>query len=120
MAVENKNVDTGSSAAQSLSVLRGLNGSGAEVGALFVTFEVAAADSDASVYRLFHGLPANLIPLQLLIANDAITAGSDWDAGLYDTALGAVISKDVFLNGADLSTGHASLTPGTAVDGLSA
>lgn len=117
MAVEDKNVDSGSSA-QIASMVRKLFNTGAEIGALFVTFEVAAADSDASVYRLFHGLPYGTIPLLLLIANDAITDGTDYDVGLYDTDLGAVIDKDVFADGLDLSSAHASLTPGTALDGL--
>jgi hypothetical protein len=118
MAVINANVAAGASTEQVTSMIRKLATTGAEVGVLFVTFEVAAADNDNSVYRLFCGLPANTIPLQLYLANDAITAGTVYHTGLYDADLGAEIDLDILGATFDLSTAHASLTPGTALDGL--
>ena len=79
------------------------------------TFEIAAADSDASVYRLAR-LPANAIPVKCDIINDAITSGTDFDLGLYQIgAGGVVVDKDLFLDGGDLSSGHAITAP---LDGL--
>lgn len=84
------------------------------------TFEVAAADDNGSVYGLFR-LPAELVLTELEVWNDAITLGTDYDIGLYlvggqTTGPGAVITKDVFLNGGDMSSARAS----APLDGLSA
>jgi hypothetical protein len=90
---------------------------GAKLVTAVSTFEVATADSDNSVYRLFKGLNPNLIPLQLWINNDEITDGTDYDLGLYEGNGGAVVSKDVFADGIDLSTAR---TSGSEVSGLTA
>ena len=59
------------------------------------TLDVAAADDDASVYRFFR-VHSNWRVLQLLLWNDAITSGSVYDVGLYQTAEngGAVVDAD--------------------------
>lgn len=113
MAVENKYVNTDAAA----NNLVGAAAGGAEIVVKQETFEVAAADSDGSVYRVFKGLAADLILVDLKIANDAITGGTDWDAGFYETDLGAVVSKDCLLNGGDLSSAHAR---GSELSGMSA
>lgn len=124
MAVENKytssklSATTGQLSAPA-TLQSALENGGAPVGALFATFEVAAADSDGSVYRVFKGLPANLIPLDIKIACDAITAGTVWDVGLYDTDLGAVIDADCFAANLDLSSAADFGNP-TALDGMDA
>lgn len=56
------------------------------------TLEVAAADDNNSVYRFFR-LHTSWTLLQLLLWNDAIASGTDFDIGAHDTAAngGAVI-----------------------------
>lgn len=69
------------------------------------TVETAAADDDGSVYRVARLRSSDRIS-QILLANDAITAGTDYDVGVYRTASdgGAVVTKDVFADGLDLSS----------------
>jgi hypothetical protein len=64
------------------------------------TVEVAAADDDASVFRLFRVRSSDKL-LNIFIANDAITGMTDCDVGIYQTAErgGAVVTKDVFADG---------------------
>lgn len=88
-----------------------------------VTFEVAAADDNASVFRIFRNLDGNIRPIMILVANDAITAGTDYDMGIYNTGIGgAVIGATDLLNGTamDLSAAHASINPGTALNAMAA
>lgn len=120
MAVRNENTGVLPTDLQTFQLTRNLYAAGAGAGFVYNTFEIAAADDDTSVFRTFAGLGYNVIPLMILVACDEITAGTDWDVGLYDTSLGAVIDKDVFADGLDLSTAVASLNPKTALDGMSA
>jgi hypothetical protein len=71
------------------------------------TVEVAAADSDGSVYRLVR-VPSNCRVSELTLANDAITAGTSFDVGIYKTARdgGAVVSAALFASAVDLSSAH--------------
>jgi len=88
---------------------------GQELRCLAQTFEVAAADDNGSIYRL-GSLPANAIPVKCEIVNDAITGATDWDLGLYKPgAGGAVVDKDLFMDGEDINAGNALASP---VDGL--
>jgi hypothetical protein len=86
---------------------------------VIISFEVAAADDDGSKYRLMRNLPSESIISNVLIANDVITGGTDYDLGFYDTESlgGAVIDADALLDGGDLSSGHAS---GSELSGISA
>jgi len=100
MAVENKYVDSNIvSGKKSLT-----GGAGTEIVAYAVTFETAAADDDGSVYRVIKGIPSNLIPYQISIVCDAITSGTDWDLGVYKVDGGAVVDKDVLMDGQTLAT----------------
>lgn len=67
--------------------------------------EVAAADDDNSVYR-FVRLPSGAVVLRIEVLNDAITAGTSYDLGLYKTARdgAAVVDADVFATAIDMST----------------
>jgi hypothetical protein len=87
MAVENKyvNADT---AADKLTTAAFVHGD--KTVTMQTTFEVATADTDASVYRLFKNVPADLIPVQIHIATDAITAASNYDLGFYKPSVGGV------------------------------
>lgn len=84
------------------------------------SFEVAADDDNGSVYRIDR-IPSDAIPVSAKVANDAITGGTDYDLGFYEVssqiAAGAAVDKDVLMDGADLSAGHAV---GSELNGLSA
>lgn len=67
------------------------------------TLEVAAADDDGSTYRFFRvGSGHSIKSLQLLC--DAITAGSDYDCGLYTIEGGAVVDADLYADGITVET----------------
>ncbi len=86
---------------------------GSEPVVLQATLEVAAADDDGSVYRLFKGVPSNYIPHEITIATDGLTGATDYDLGLYKVGVGgAVVDKDVLMDGQTMAsaltraTGH--------------
>ncbi len=118
MAVENKYVDANLAAGK---LGNPAQISGAELQAMNFSFEVAAADDDGSVYRVAKSLNPMLIPMKFEINNDAITAGTDYDVGLYETttdrAAGAVIDQDVFAAALDMSAAAAN---GSEKNGLGA
>ena len=122
MAVVNAYTDSNIDATtgQVNKLLNALASGGARVGAMLATFEVAAADSDGSIYRVFKDVEPTLVPLAVLIANDAITGGTDWDVGIYAPDLGDVKVADCISGGTaiDLSSAHANLLPGTAANGF--
>lgn len=69
------------------------------------TVEIAAADCDTSVYRLFRVHSSWRIS-DILRYNDAITSGADFDVGLYDTAEngGAVVNINAFADAVSLAS----------------
>lgn len=69
------------------------------------TVETAAADDDGSVYR-FVRVHSSWSVVSIRIFCDAITSGTDFDVGLYQTAAngGAVVDADAYINTIDLST----------------
>lgn len=92
--------------------------SGAQTHTVFFNFEVAAADSDTSVYRLAR-LPANAVPVRSEIYADASLGTSAFCLGLHKPGVGgAVVDKDLFMTATDLTAGVA-LTAG-ANNGLMA
>jgi len=90
---------------------------GGEVVVMETQFEVAAADTDASIYRLFK-VNGNMIPVQIEINCDTITGATDYDLGLYETLEngGAVKDADILMGGVDISGGKAM---GSEQNGLS-
>jgi hypothetical protein len=100
MAVEDKyvNTDLGSG-----TLLDSLANGGGKLLPIVITEEIAVADDDGSVYRLFR-VNSNDIILSLEVSNDAITAGTDYDIGVYDIDSGAVVDKDAFTDGLDVSS----------------
>lgn len=89
-------------------------------GALFesvATVEVAAADDDGSVYRMVR-VPSNARISEVLRANDAITTGTVYDIGVYQTADngGAAVSANLFANDIDLSSASTGFVQTTGVD----
>lgn len=102
MAVEDKYVETRTAAGK---LAKSAYTVGAEIVALVATLETAAADDDGSVYRLFKSVPSNYIPLNITIATDGITGGTDYDLGLYKVGVGgAVVDKDVLMDGQTMAS----------------
>lgn len=107
--------------AQAVAAPRSLFSQGAALGAILATVSVAAADSDTSIYRIFSNLSPYARPLLILVGNTAITAGTVYDISIYETGVsGAVIADAYFASALDLSSAHASMCPGTALDGMAA
>jgi len=69
------------------------------------TLAVAAADDNDSVYR-FVRLPSNARLCHIWLLNDAITSGTDYNFGIYETADNGGAAKDdnVFADAVDLSS----------------
>jgi hypothetical protein len=69
------------------------------------TVEIAAADCATSVYRMVRVHSSWRIS-DILRYNDAITSGTDYDVGLYDTADngGAVVNVNAFADGVSLAS----------------
>lgn len=100
MAVRNEWVDT--------DVEAGKKGNpaivvGAKTMTVMGTFEVAAADDDASIFKLAM-IPANAIPVCAEIYSDALTSGTDYDLGFYKQD-GSVADINVLADAVDLSSG---------------
>jgi hypothetical protein len=83
---------------------------GAQILAFAGTYELAAADDDASVLRIAR-LPANAIPMWGTIYCDAITGMTSLDLGLYKPGVdGAVVDADLFAAALDLNAGVTVVT----------
>ena len=72
---------------------------------------VAAADDDTSVFRIGRVRSKDLVS-SIKIAHTALTSGTDYDIGLHSVAEagGAVVDKDFFADGLDLSSARTVLT----------
>jgi hypothetical protein len=79
------------------------------------TFEVAAADSDTSIYKVAR-LKSNFIPIDIKINADSSLGTSSISLGLYKTN-GDVQDVDCFTTAADYTAGAAM---GSEINGLSA
>lgn len=110
MAVENKYV-THNATSEAVSEGPAALFSGAVVRRIPFSFEVAAADSDGSIYRIAALSPMAIVTGIKLIS-DAIANATDYDIGVYKPLSldGSVIDKDCFLDGADINAGKAVLT----------
>lgn len=118
MSVENKYVNAAIAAGKLTSAAFN---DGAKDYTAIVTFEVAVADDDGSVYRVIKNVNENLIVSKIELLNDAIAGATSYDIGVYESDKGSVsgpvIDKDVFLAAEDINAGNAR---GSAVDGLGA
>lgn len=103
MAVENKYTNDNNAAGKlSKSVYGGV---GSNLVVMVATEEIAAADDDGSVYRLFKSVPSSYIPVEISIMSDGITGGSDYDLGLYEVGAGAaVVDKDILMDGQTMAS----------------
>jgi hypothetical protein len=102
MAIENKYVDAQTVAGRKTDAA--YTGSGSNEIVMVATFEIAAADDDGSVYRVFKDVPSTYIPTDITVVCDAITGGTSFDLGLYKTNLGAVINKNLLMSAQTLAT----------------
>ena len=102
MAVEDKYVD--SLTVSGKATKPAFTGTGDEEVTMLATLEVAVADDDGSKYRLFKAIPSTYIPAEISVMCDAITGGTDYELGLYETNSGSVISKGLFMTGQTLAT----------------
>lgn len=93
---------------------------GKKVMVAHASFAVAAADDDTSIYRLFRDLSPSIQIQQMWVGNAAITGGTSYALRIYESGVGkAIVSGSTNLSGVmDLSTAHATLAPGTALNGL--
>lgn len=116
MAVENKWINANAEAGR-----RGPSSalSGGKKVTVMGNFEVAAADSNASVYKLAR-IPANAIPVpnECHVFADASIDGTDFDFGFYKNgplgpqgADAIEVDKDVLADGLDLASGEAITAP---------
>jgi hypothetical protein len=113
--VPSSRINSDGSLSQPLSALM----TGLETKKARLTFELdGTANATGDVIRILKNVPATMVLLNCYIANDAITGLNDVDLGLYLPDFGAVVDKDCFADGIDLSSGHATLAPGTALNGL--
>lgn len=110
MAVEDKYVNSDLADGKKADAIASV---GQKLVVMVQTEEIAAADDDGSVYRFFKDVPSNLIPVEITVACDAITGGTDYDLGLYKVGVGgAAVDKDVLMDGQTLAsaltraTGH--------------
>jgi len=116
LAIEDKYVDSQLALDTPTHAL--LSGGAAEK-VICLNFEVAAADDNASLYRVAKGISSDRRLVQAEMVNDAMTSSSDWDFGVYkglDDG-GAVIVKDCFANGVSNTSARAM---GSAISLLSA
>lgn len=120
MAVEDKYVNALYVGSIASKMLPAINATGCELSFIRETVSVLAADSDNSKYRVFKGLSPNIIPVEILVANTAITAGTSYDLGLYQTDLGVVADADCFAAAMDMSAAALLPIAGTAKNGMAA
>ena len=76
------------------------------------SFEVAAADDNASIYRFIKGISPRAIPLSLKLYSDATAGISDVQFGTYKSLElgGTVIDVDALVQSVDITAGKAVLT----------
>ena len=105
MAVENKYTDANVAVGN-----RAVPGRGGEELVVFdVSAAIAAADDDGSVYRLIKDLPSSFRPVRATVQTDGITGGTDYELGLYDRNLGAVVSKGLFMTNQTMASASRTL-----------
>lgn len=97
---------------------RGSQQGGAGIRWANFTFEVAAADDDNSLFRVFKAMPPNLIPIQFWILSDGLTASTVWDIGLWNTDSGAVVVQNCLANDLDLSAAKTLTAPANGLNNV--
>jgi len=118
MAIENKYINANLVADKATTAAFN---EGAKTVVMVATFEVAAADDNASVFRLFKSVNPDLIPVKCEILSDAIAGATDYELGFYEPTeagvLGPAIDIDALLGSTDINAGNAR---GSELNGLTA
>jgi len=85
--------------------------SGNKVKSVFVSFEVAAADSDGSIYRVARLSPQAIIK-SIKIKSDAIAGATVYSIGVYKPLSldGSVVSIACLVANTDINAGYAAFT----------
>ncbi len=85
--------------------------SGARLESMIAMVPIAAADADGSVYRLVR-VKSGMRMHSIKLLFDAITGGTSFTVGLYDTAAngGAAVSAALFATAFDMSAGSSTGT----------
>ena len=73
----------------------------------------AAADDDGSTFLIAKNVPSSFRPTRCTVMTTAITGGTDYDLGVYNSQTGAAVTKDLFMDGQTLASASRVL------DGLS-
>jgi len=83
---------------------------------LIAEIDITNGDGAGSIYRIAQ-IPANYAPIWGELNCEAVTGATDNDLGIYETDAqgGAVIDKDCFIDGADLSS---ALVIGSGVNAI--
>lgn len=86
----------------------------------FATVEKTAADNDTSVLRFFKSVPVETTLAQVVVMTDAISGATDTDLGIYLPDGGAVLDKDLFMDGQTLASASRVLdgTSNVAIENL--
>jgi len=77
---------------------------------------ILVADDDGSTYLLLKDVPSSFVPVLSTLMCDAITGGTDYDIGVYDSETGIVVDKDLFVDGQTLAAASKVLDGLSAVD----
>lgn len=112
MAVQNKYVDANIVANR---IAGAISAQGSKVIKHVATWEVAAADDDASIFRFIKAIPSSMVPVAMRVSCDAITGMSDVDIGVYKTDLGDVVEVDILADGINPAAGFSRIL---GLDGL--
>lgn len=80
------------------------------------TYEKTASDNDTSVLRFFKDVPVEMVLADVKVMCDAITGATDTDLGIYLPSGGAVLDKDLFMDGQTLASASKTLDGLGAVD----
>lgn len=87
-----------------------------EVVRIVAPVAIAAADDDGSTYLVAESVPSSFVPVKATILTDAITGGTDYDLGVYDSDTGVAVDADLFVDGQTLASASRTLDGLSAVD----
>lgn len=69
----------------------------------------AAADDDGSTYLIAKNVPSSFRPHSITVMTTAITGGTDYELGVYDSKTGVVVDKSLFMTGQTLASASRTL-----------
>lgn len=102
-------------------MLKNVNSNGCELSVMRENVTVGATDNNLSQYRVFKNLNPSIVPVMILVANTANTAGTNYGLGLYKTGIGgAAVAATCFAAAMDMSVAALFPIPGVAKNGMAA